>query len=347
VGLVVLGVATLMTPALTARTGFLLHPQQSGMASSPVPLRGLTGLAGVTCGIKSSTDVYAATMQSVTATDRLSDQFNLRQVYESKYRFEAGKGIERKTRIAIGKKDGLISVNADDTDPKRTADLASAYVEEPRRMTWVLTVSQAQQPREFFERELKDVRDQLDKAQQVLQPVASMSAHFAPNPGAAAENNARLKAETPPPNCARRSSATPWPTMHPKCSASWRNLARCATSWRGLSKPSMPASGRTTSIGTVSSSTVKSCSSSLCGSFRLHVDESREGALIQMVTVAMPLEYKIKPKRTLIATAATMLSLLLMGVCILEHHFWRESAKDPDRAEKVARLRAAFGRQYA
>ena len=75
------------------------------------------------------------------------------------------------------------------------------------------------------------------------------------------------------------------------------------------------------------------------------VDESREGALIQVVDVAMPPEYKSKPKRGLIAVAATLLSLLLLGMFILVRHFWRQSAADPEGAERVARLRAAFGRR--
>ena len=59
----------------------------------------------------------------------------------------------------------------------------------------------------------------------------------------------------------------------------------------------------------------------------------------------MPPEYKSKPKRLFIAVAATLLSLLLLGMFILVRHFWRESAADPEGAEKVARLRAAFGRR--
>jgi uncharacterized protein involved in exopolysaccharide biosynthesis len=74
------------------------------------------------------------------------------------------------------------------------------------------------------------------------------------------------------------------------------------------------------------------------------VDESREGALIQVVDPGVPPEYKSKPKRALIAVAATMAALLLLGTFILARHFWRESAADPQRAEQMARLRAALGR---
>jgi uncharacterized protein involved in exopolysaccharide biosynthesis len=75
------------------------------------------------------------------------------------------------------------------------------------------------------------------------------------------------------------------------------------------------------------------------------VDESREGALIQVVDVAVTPEYKSKPKRLVFAVTATLLSLLLLGMFILVRQFWRNTAADPEGAERVARLRAAFGRR--
>ena len=79
-----------MTPVFTARTTFLPpQQQQSGVASALASLGGLAGLAGA-AGIKSPADQYVSLMQSVTAEDRLIDQFKLQQVYEGKYRFEAG-----------------------------------------------------------------------------------------------------------------------------------------------------------------------------------------------------------------------------------------------------------------
>ena len=75
------------------------------------------------------------------------------------------------------------------------------------------------------------------------------------------------------------------------------------------------------------------------------VDESREGALIQVVDTAMPPERRSKPKRTLFAVAATFTALLLLGLFILLRHFWRESAHDPQNAQRISRLRAAFGRR--
>jgi uncharacterized protein involved in exopolysaccharide biosynthesis len=55
------------------------------------------------------------------------------------------------------------------------------------------------------------------------------------------------------------------------------------------------------------------------------LDESREGALIQVVDVAEPAEWKSKPKRALIAAAAWLVALILLVAFVLGRHLWRAS----------------------
>ena len=106
------------------------------------------------------------------------------KAYDAKYRFEARARWSKNTRIAIGKKDGLISVEVDDESPQRAADMANAYVDELRRMTSVLAVSEAQQRRVFFDKELKDAQRPADQgAAGACRPAASTWAHCAPNHG--------------------------------------------------------------------------------------------------------------------------------------------------------------------
>ena len=346
VGLVALGLAFVMTPIYTARTTFLPpQQQQSGMASALASLGGLAGLAGA-AGIKSPADQYVALMQSVSATDRLIDQFELMQVYESKYRFEARRALEQNTRIAIGKKDGLISVEVDDENPQRAAEMANAYVEELRRMTSVLAVSEAQQRRLFFEKELKDARDQLDKAQQALQASGFNVGALRAEPRAAAESYARLKAEITAAEVRtqvlRGSLADSSPEVQ-------RQLAQLSALRAQLARLEQAADANVGPDYLTKYREFKyreTLFELFARQYEIaRVDESREGALIQVVDVAVPPEYKSKPKRLFIAVAATLLSLLLLGMFILVRHFWRESATDPEGAEKVARLRAAFGRR--
>lgn len=346
-GLAALGIAFVITPTFTARTTFLPpQQQQSGLASALASLGGLAGLAGAAGGIKSPADQYVALMQSVSATDRLIQQFDLMQVYEAKYRFEARKALEQNTRIAIGKKDGLISIEVDDKSPQRAAEMANAYVEELRRLTSELAVSEAQQRRMFFEKELKEARDQLAKAQQALEASGFNVGALRAEPKAAAESYARLRAEITAAEVRlqvlRGTLAEGAPEVQRQAaqlSALRGQLARLERSATDDAGPDYLSKYREFKYR----ETLFELFARLYELAR--VDESREGALIQVVDVAMPPEYKSKPKRGFIAVAATMLSLLLLGMFILVRHAWRQSAADPQSAEKVARLRAAFGRR--
>ena len=213
-------------------------------------------------------------------------------------------------------------------------------------MTSVLAVSEAQQRRVFFEKELKNARDQLDKAQQALQASGFDVGALRAEPKAAAESYARLKAEITAAEVRmqvlRNSLADSAPEVQ-------RQLAQLSALRTQLARLEQTADS---SIGPdyVSKYREFKYRETLFELFAkqyeiARVDESREGALIQVVDVATAPEYKSKPKRALIAIAATVSSLLLLGTFILVRHFWRESAKDPEGAEKVARLRAAFGRR--
>ena len=347
IGLAALGIAFLMTPVYTARTTFLPpQQQQSGVASALAQLGGLAGLAGAAGAIRSPADQYVALMQSVSATDRLIDQFELMQAYEAKYRFEARKALADNTRIAIGKKDGLISVEVDDQNPQRAAEMANAYVEELRRMTWTLAVSEAQQRRLFFEKELKDARDQLERAQQALQASGFNVGALRAEPRAAAESYARLKAEITAAEVRtqvlRGSLADSAPEVQrqlSQLSALRAQLARLEQAADANVGPDYLTKYREFKYR-------ETLFELFARQYEIaRVDESREGALIQVVDPAVPPEYKSKPKRVFIAVAATLLSLLVLGMFILVRHFWRESAADPESAERVARLRAAFGRR--
>jgi len=346
-GLAALGIAFLITPIFTARTSFLPpQQQQSGVASALASLGGLAGLVGAGGGIKSPADQYVALMQSTTAQDRLIDRFDLMQVYEQKLRLEARLVLEKNSRIAVGKKDGLITVEVDDTSPQRAAEIANAYVEELRRMTSVLAVSEAQQRRAFFEKELKDARDQLAKAQQVLQASGFNPGALRAEPKAAAESYARLKAETTAAEVRTQVLRGALADSAPEVQQQLAALSALRAQLARLEQ----ATDLNVGPDYISKYRDFKYRETLFELFArqyevARVDESREGALIQVVDTAMPPERKSKPKRTVIAVATTFVALLLLGLFILLRHFWRESAHDPQNTERVSRLRAAFGRR--
>jgi uncharacterized protein involved in exopolysaccharide biosynthesis len=342
-----LGVTYLIPPTFTARTSFLPpQQQQSAAASALASLGALSGLVGAAGAVKSPADQYVALMQSATVADRIVDKFMLMQVYDTKYRFEARKELAENLRIAVGKKDGLISVEVDDTNPQRAADIANEHVQQLREMTNRLALTEAQQRRVFFEAELAQTRDRLTQAQQALQASGFSAGALRAEPKAAAEGYARLKAEA--------TAAE----------------VRLQTLRRGLvdDAPEVQQQQATLSalraqLAKAEQATVSDGGPDYIGKYRefkyqetlfelfarqyelARLDESREGALIQVVDQATPPEWKSKPKRAFVSAGAALAALLLLAAFVLARHFWREAAGNPEAAEKVSRLRAAFGRR--
>ncbi len=333
------GITMLIAPTFTASTIFMPPQQaQSGAASALASLGSLAGLAGGT-GMRSSGDQYVALMQSSTVSYRLIDQFKLMGVYESKFRVDARKELASNVRIALGKKDGLITVDVDDTNPQRAADIANSYVDELRRITGALAVTEAQQRRVFFERQLQQSRDRLVEAQRALQASGFNPGALKAEPKAAAEAYARLKAESTATEVRlqvlRGSLADDTPEVRQQQAA----LAALRGQLAKVEQPGDSTSGPDY-IGKYREFKYQETLFELYArQFELaRVDESREGALIQVVDPATPPEKKSKPKRASIALGTMLGAALLLSAWVLLRQSRRQAA---ERAGATAAPQAA------
>ena len=343
-GALALSITFLIKPTFTSRTVFLPpQQQQSAAASAIASLGALSGLAGAAAGIKSPADQYVALLQSATVADRLIDEFKLMQVYDSKFRFEARKELAENARISLGKKDGLITVEVDDIDPQRAANIANRHVDELRRLGQQLALTEAQQRRAFFETQLKKTRDELTAAQQALQSSGFNPGALKAEPKAAAEGYARLRAEV-------TAAEIRLQTLRRNLSDTTPEVAQAQTTLGALRAQLSRTEATTDLTGGpdyVSKFREFKYQETLFELFSrqyelARLDESREGALIQVVDVAKPAEHKSKPKRALTAVATTLAALMLLAVFVVMRHFWRQSAARPERAAKLAELRAAL-----
>lgn len=342
-GALAYGATFLIPPTFTATTTFLPpQQQQSSAASALASLGALAGLAGG-AGVKTPADQYVALMQSVTVSDRIIDRFDLIKVYEAKMRTDARKQLEKKVNVAVGKKDGLISVTVDDEDGRRAADMANAYIDELRRLSGSLAVTEAQQRRVFFEQQLSQTKERLTTAQRALEASGFTEGALRSEPKSAAETYARLQAEV-------TAAEVRLQTMR---SAFNEN----ATEFRA-------AQDRLTALRAQLARTEKvrsnSDDSDYVGKYRefkyqetlfelfarqyelARVDESREGALIQVVDIATPPERRSKPTRSLIAVGTALGVGLFLTLALVVRHLSRLTPISPQRAERLAALRAAL-----
>src|SRR6266581_4776512 len=167
---IVAAIISLLLPNIYTGTTRILPPQQSASAASALlsqlggAVGGLAGVAGGALGIRSPNDLYVGMLKSRTVADNLIGRFDLNKVYDQKLESSTRNTLQSNTTIAAGR-DGIITIDVDDKDPKRAADLANAYVDELMKLTKVLAVTEASQRRLFFERQLLQVKDNLTAAE--------------------------------------------------------------------------------------------------------------------------------------------------------------------------------------
>jgi uncharacterized protein involved in exopolysaccharide biosynthesis len=172
VALVAAIISVLLPFRYTASTS-ILPPQQGSSAGAALMaqlghLGSVASLAGGLGVLKNPNDLQVALLKSRTIEDAMVDRFGLLQLYHKKFQSDARKKLESYVDIDNGSKDGLIRISVTDSSAQRAADMANAYVEEFKKFSATLAVTEASQRRLFFEQQLVKAKDNLAKAEEEL-----------------------------------------------------------------------------------------------------------------------------------------------------------------------------------
>ncbi len=343
-GLCALAVTFAIPKTYISRTLFLPPQQQQSTAVSAIAQLGaLSGLAGAAAGLKSPADQYVSLLQSTTVSDRIIDEFSLMQVYDQEYRYKAREELAENVRISIGKKDGLIAVEVEDESAQRAAEMANRYVDELRRLTSQLARTEAQQRRLFLDTQLQHTRERLKEAQQSLQASGFSQGALRADARASAEGYARLRAEV-------TAAEVRLQTMRRGLADTATEVQQALSTLAALRAQLSKLEGSTDLRGSpdyVSRFREFKYQETLFELFArqyelARVDESREGALIQVVDEAKPAERKSKPRRAVISIAASVAGLAIAIVFVLARQALRNASRDPDTAAKIRSVKAAL-----
>ena len=163
-------VVALLLPNQYTATAVILPPQENSSPGAAMiaqlgNLGAMASLGAGALGIKNPNDLQVALLKSRSVEDAMVARFHLQALYRRKYLSTARKRWERATSIDNGLKDGLIRVSVTDRDPRRAATLANGWVEEYRRFSATLAITEASQRSVFFERELNGAREALTRAE--------------------------------------------------------------------------------------------------------------------------------------------------------------------------------------
>lgn len=346
-GLLALGITFAIAPTFTATTVFMPpQQQQSGAAMMLQSLGALGGLAGAATGLKNPNDQFIAFLKSDSIADALIDRFQLMARYESKFKTDARKTLDGVSKISSGK-DGLITVEVDDKDPAFAAQLTNGYVEELGKLLDRLAVTEAQQRRAFFEKQLLQTKEKLTVAEQALQASGVNSSALKSSPEAAIKAVAELQAQIAAQEVKLASMRGYLTESAPDFRQAQTELAALRAQFAKVEHSSAPAQGDNADY-VARYRDVKyfeTLFELFSKQFELaKLDEAREGAVIQVVDLAQAPERKSKPKKALIAVLTTLASGMVLLLFVFVRTAWQGAAQTPDTAEKMARLRQAWHR---
>lgn len=355
-------VAVLLMPSVYTARATLLAPgsqQQSGSAAALAALGSLGGLGGG-LGAKSPDELYVSLLKSDSVQRALASRFDLMQRYKVKNYESLRKEMAGYIRITADKKSGLLTVEVDDKDQQFSADLANAHATEVAKVLGRLAVSEAQQRRVFFEQQLKDTKENLIQAEQLLRTVQEKSGMVVLDKQAEAiiTGVAQLKAQIAEREVRLRVLRTGATSENPDVQRLNSELAGLRAELTRMESASSAAATGSIDIpvGKLPAASVdyirarrevkfqETLLESMLRQFEIaKLDEAKEGPALQQVDIALPPDRKSKPSRAVTVLATTLLAFIGSSLFII----WRRysalmRAHDPSRAAAWQAIRQAW-----
>ena len=328
---VVATVVAFLLPVRYEAKVVLLPPAQNSSISSMMgqlgglgALGSLASLAGGGLGIKNPADMYVSFLTSRTVEDAMIQRFDLMKEYKEKRMVDTRKEFEKRTTVVAGAKDGLIRITLEDGDRKRAAEMASAYVDEFRKLSASLAITEAARRRLFFEQQVQQAKDKLTEAEEAMTKTEQSTGVLQIDSQARSlvESAAILRAQVVAKQVqieGMRSFAT---EDNPNLLLAKQELAALQSQLQHVAgSESDTGSDINLSKGRVTQSGMEylrrfrdlkyqeTVFELLAKEFEIaKLDEAREGSIVQVVDAAVAPDKKSSPHRTLIVIASTVLA---------------------------------------
>jgi uncharacterized protein involved in exopolysaccharide biosynthesis len=353
---------SLLLPKKYTATVTLLPPQQNTSISSAIAsqlgnLGGMAALAGGSLGVKNPNEMYVAMLKSRTVEDAMVRRFGLMQQYKDTYPSDARKDFESHATVDGNAKDGLIHISVEDRDPNRASELANGYVEEFRKLSEHLAITEAGQRRVFFEGQLEQAKDNLGKAEEALKKTQQSTGliQLDSQSRALIESAAAIRAQITAREVQIQGLQTYATSENAELVKAERELQGLRAQLAKLGGSEDTANGFLVPKGKVPEAGLEyirkfrdvkyyeTIFEILARQFELaKLDEAKQGAVIQVVDAAVPPDKRSFPKRTLIVLVATLFGLIVGVAVAFVRVALRNFRAHPEAGTKIAMLRQAL-----
>lgn len=348
---------SLLLPNIYTATARVLPPQQNQSAAAAVlgQLGALSGVAASSLGIKNPSDLYVGMLKSRSVADSIIEEFKLQELFEAKTLDRAREELADVTTITAGK-DGIISIEVSDKDPRRAAAMANAYVGQLEKTNERLAITEAAQRRLFFEKQLSQQKDVLSSAEvelkktqertglikldeqgkAIIEAVAQIRAQIAAKevqigamrPSTTERNPERIRAEA-------------------ELSGLRQQLGKLEQNNVALESGTFVPTGKVPEAGLEFVRKLRDVKyhetlfELLAKQYELaRLDESRDASLIQVLDRAVPPELKSKPRRGVIVLLSTLAVGVLALLLALLKEAYERALLDPARMARLNTLRS-------
>jgi len=361
------GVLTIITvfviPSSYTATTVILPPAQSSTASSMLASQiagagALASMAGSSLGIKNPSDMYVSLFHSRTVEDSVIQRFGLMGRYRAKKLSDARKAFERHIKVVLGAKDGLITIDVTDRDPNTAAQIANGYVDEFRKLTSNLAITEAAQRRVFFQQQLLEAKENLTVAEEAMKGTEQSTGvlQIDSQTRSLIESAAALRAQVVAKEVQLQSIRTFATEDNPQVLEAKQQLIALQAQLAKLAgtdqdsgpgfivpKGKIPEAGMAYIRKLRDVKYYESISELIAKQFELaKLDEARQGATLQMVDLAVPPDRRSFPKRTITVIMAILIGFFVAcGWCIAADRLKRVNS-NPAEQERLEALRASF-----
>lgn len=283
--------------------------------------------------------------------DDLIDRFSLMSVYKTKQRVKAREKLKDNTDITSGTEGG-ISIAVSDRDRQRAADIANAYVDELKKLTQTLAVTEAGRRRIFYEHEVQIAGDNLSQAELAMKQTQEKTGILMLEPQAQAmlEGLAGLQAQIAVQEAEVESMRSFATNENPDLKRAESQLAAMKTELSRLQSGKVGSSMADMDMRKIPEKGLEYVRALRELKYReavydamtkqleiARVDEAKDAAVIQFLDKALPPELRSSPKRALIVLTVALLAFFLaLAIALVSERI----KADPLLAARLQLLRA-------
>ena len=332
-----LALAFLLPTRYTAVTTILPPSSSSSLASlfaaQSGELGAVAGFTGGNFGFRSPAEICLIMLRSRTVEDATIQRFELMREYGKKRVSDARTALERRTSVTLNMKSGMIAISATDGNAARAAELANGYVDEFKKFSASLAITEASQRRLFFEQQLLEARGTLTQAEEALKNTQQTTRMLEPAGASKAllESAVAIRAQVAAKQVQLRSMRTYATEENPRLIQVKQETAALESQLAELTgtspesvddplvpKGDMPEAGAEYLRRLRDVKYNESVVALLARQLEIaRLDEARQGAVIQVVDLAITPDKRSSPKRLAILFASIFLAFCSASFWVL------------------------------